>query len=253
MLLGLERIREFMTASDGFDTAGTRSGRRFTPHPSSGGHRPVRHGHVRHQFTGFDPVPMDRILPLGAEDFAGSGQTCSTWRSSGCGWRSAPASCRSCTAVSRQMFQPLWPGFDVSEVPIGSVTNGVHARTWLHRVEEEILDSPTDAVDGNGRLGLPRTGPHRRLVDLDKAADAPDDRHGPRAAGPQRALPRSLADWAATAEPAHPDHRLRPAGASYKRLTLTANQPERLKALLNHRPHRSDRDRREGPSGGGRA
>jgi starch phosphorylase len=32
--------------------------------------------------------------------------------------------------VSRQMFSGLWPGFDADEVPIRSVTNGVHAPTW---------------------------------------------------------------------------------------------------------------------------
>ena len=34
------------------------------------------------------------------------------------------------------MFTGLWPGFDTSEVPIGSITNGVHAPTW---VAPEIL------------------------------------------------------------------------------------------------------------------
>ena len=33
--------------------------------------------------------------------------------------------------VSRAMFQPLWPGFDENEVPISSVTNGVHAPSWV--------------------------------------------------------------------------------------------------------------------------
>lgn len=28
------------------------------------------------------------------------------------------------------MFNELWAGFDPDEVPIGSVTNGVHAPTW---------------------------------------------------------------------------------------------------------------------------
>ena len=32
--------------------------------------------------------------------------------------------------VSREMFNGLWPGFDPAEVPIGSITNGVHAPTW---------------------------------------------------------------------------------------------------------------------------
>ncbi len=33
--------------------------------------------------------------------------------------------------VSRRMWQFLWPGVDVDEVPITSITNGVHTATWL--------------------------------------------------------------------------------------------------------------------------
>jgi starch phosphorylase len=36
-------------------------------------------------------------------------------------------------SVSRGMFRDLWPGFDVDEVPIGHITNGVHAGTWVAR------------------------------------------------------------------------------------------------------------------------
>ena len=35
--------------------------------------------------------------------------------------------------VSRGMFNGLWPGFDAAEVPITSITNGVHAPTWVAR------------------------------------------------------------------------------------------------------------------------
>ncbi len=39
--------------------------------------------------------------------------------------------------VSRGMFDGLWPGFDDAEVPITSITNGVHAPTWVdHRMIE---------------------------------------------------------------------------------------------------------------------
>ena len=34
--------------------------------------------------------------------------------------------------VSRDMFRGLWSGFEVAEVPIGHVTNGVHAGTWVN-------------------------------------------------------------------------------------------------------------------------
>jgi starch phosphorylase len=37
------------------------------------------------------------------------------------------------------MFAGLWPGFEESEVPISSVTNGVHAPTWVSREMQELL------------------------------------------------------------------------------------------------------------------
>ncbi len=42
-------------------------------------------------------------------------------------------------AVSREMWHGLWPGSPVDEVPITSITNGVHQRTWLSRELEELL------------------------------------------------------------------------------------------------------------------
>lgn len=33
--------------------------------------------------------------------------------------------------VSRKMWQFLWPGLDADEVPIGSITNGVHSPSWI--------------------------------------------------------------------------------------------------------------------------
>ncbi|MBV9297036.1 MAG: alpha-glucan family phosphorylase, partial [Acidobacteriaceae bacterium] len=35
-------------------------------------------------------------------------------------------------AVSRDIFQDLWPRLPVEEVPITSITNGVHAATWIN-------------------------------------------------------------------------------------------------------------------------
>ena len=36
------------------------------------------------------------------------------------------------------MFDGLWPGFDDTEVPITSITNGVHAPTWVDRKVFEL-------------------------------------------------------------------------------------------------------------------
>ncbi len=41
--------------------------------------------------------------------------------------------------VSRRMFSPLWPGVEVDDVPIGAVTNGVHAPTFMADDIDKIL------------------------------------------------------------------------------------------------------------------
>jgi len=43
-------------------------------------------------------------------------------------------------AVSREMWQFLWPGTKVEEVPIGSITNGVHTGSWLARRMRVLFD-----------------------------------------------------------------------------------------------------------------
>ncbi len=42
--------------------------------------------------------------------------------------------------VSRKMWSHLWPGVPVDEVPITSITNGVHTQTWISREIRELLD-----------------------------------------------------------------------------------------------------------------
>lgn len=42
--------------------------------------------------------------------------------------------------VSRRMWNYLWPGVPEHEVPIDSVTNGVHTQTWISREMRELFD-----------------------------------------------------------------------------------------------------------------
>ena len=42
-------------------------------------------------------------------------------------------------AVSREMFSDLWPDVPEDEVPIQSVTNGVHAPTWVSPEMADVL------------------------------------------------------------------------------------------------------------------
>ncbi len=42
--------------------------------------------------------------------------------------------------VTRKMAQPMWPGYPLDEVPIGSVTNGIHTRSWISMEMSALLN-----------------------------------------------------------------------------------------------------------------
>jgi starch phosphorylase len=80
------------------------------------------------------PVPIERVLELGAENYDGG--TPGIFNMAVMGLRLAQRAngvSQLHGQVSRGMFDGLWPGFDEVEVPIGSITNGVHAPTWVDR------------------------------------------------------------------------------------------------------------------------
>ena len=85
------------------------------------------------------PVGRERLLGMG-EDPGGSASTrfCMTplaLRLS----RAANAVSRLHGEVSREMWRRLWPGRPAADVPITSVTNGVHLATWMAPLLRELL------------------------------------------------------------------------------------------------------------------
>jgi len=74
-------------------------------------------------------------------------------------------------AVSREMWHGLWPGRRVDRVPITSVTNGVHQRTWVSG-ELETLLGDTDPQFERARgltaedLWAAHVGAKRRLLEF---------------------------------------------------------------------------------------
>ena len=83
--------------------------------------------------------PTDRVLALGAEDNP------SMFNMAHMGLRLAQRAngvSKLHGAVSRGMFGGLWSGFDTVEVPIGSVTNGVHGQTWEAREVTALIGPP---------------------------------------------------------------------------------------------------------------
>jgi len=89
-------------------------------------------------------IPVDRILPLGAEDYPGGDPA--VFNMAVMGLRLAGRANGVSLLhgqVSRGMFAGLWPGFDAADVPITSITNGVHAPTWVAR---EVMDLARETV-----------------------------------------------------------------------------------------------------------
>jgi starch phosphorylase len=135
--LGIERIRELVQNSGlSFDAAlqAVRAGTVFTTHtPVPAGIDRFSRALIERTFGGdnaVDGVPVDRILALGAEEDPGVFNMAHMGLRLG---QRANGVSKLHGAVSRDMFSSLWPGFPHDEVPISSVTNGVHAPTWVAR------------------------------------------------------------------------------------------------------------------------
>jgi starch phosphorylase len=245
--LGLERIREYAAQGLSFEEAIElcRAGTVFTTHtPVPAGIDRFARDLVERQFGGdaADPaLPVDRVLALGAETYPGGDPA--VFNMAVMGMRLAQrvnGVSKLHGQVSRNMFAGLWPGFDASEVPIGSITNGVHAATW---VAPEIVALATGgAEDGPelpeaglmwdrvaetdpGRLWKIRRTLRRRLVI--------EARQRLRASLRQRGHSEAELGWTHHAL----DEFVLTIGfarrvPSYKRLTLMLHDPERLTALL---------------------
>ena len=144
--------------------------------------------------------------------------------------------------VSRGMFSGLWPGFDHSEVPITSVTNGVHVPTWVDsRISELARDQFGAEAEANGRWDLAYNVSDADVWALrrEMRSDLVDDvRRRLRASWKKRGAADAELGW--TEKVLDPDvltigfARRVP---TYKRLTLMLREPARLKALLLHPDH----------------
>jgi starch phosphorylase len=146
--LGVERIRELTEQhAMSFDEAleAVRAGTVFTTHtPVPAGIDRFGADQIRLYFGGDNAipgVPVESLLALGAESFPGGEP--GAFNMAVMGLRLAQRAngvSKLHGAVSRHMFEGLWPGFDDDEVPIGSITNGVHAPTWVDRKVYQLAE-----------------------------------------------------------------------------------------------------------------
>lgn len=245
--LGLERIRELVTEHGlSFDEAieATRSGTVFTTHtpvPAGIDRFPVE---LIHKYFGganeTAAVPVDRVLALGAETFPDGDR--GVFNMAVMGMRLAQrvnGVSELHGKVSRLMFGGLWGGFDVGEVPIGSVTNGVHADTWVAR---EVMDLATRKLPSivetgkgwQGVEGVPESDIWRIRRTLRERL-VQDGRRRLRESWIQRGASEAELSWIDDAlDPDVLTIGFARRVPSYKRLTLMMRDPERLRAMLLH-------------------
>jgi len=245
--LGLERIRELSAEAHGpeldFDTAlqVTRAGTIFTTHtPVPAGIDRFPRDLIEQYFSANSPVagvPVDRILELGAEDFHGGDP--GVFNMAVMGFRLAQRANGVSLLhgdVSRHMFNGLWPAFDSDEVPITSITNGVHAPTWVARevfdlaarqgadVESADVWQVVDKVP-SAELWATKRAMRVRLVE--------DARARMRRSWQRRGASKAELGWIDSAlDPDVLTIGFARRVPSYKRLTLMLRDPERLKRLL---------------------
>ncbi|MDN3271172.1 alpha-glucan family phosphorylase [Streptomyces sp. MA15] len=251
--LGLERMAELRAEGLDFDAAleAVRAGTVFTTHtPVPAGIDRFDRELVARHFGPHAELPhleADRILRLGMETYPGGEPN--LFNMAVMGLRLAQRANGVSLLhgqVSREMFAGLWPGFDPEEVPITSVTNGVHAPTWV---------APEVYRLGARQIGTQRAEEALSIGDSDRwdsVADIPDQdiwdlRRSLRELLVLEVRERLRASWrqrgAGTAELGWIDGVLDPdvltigfarRVPSYKRLTLMLRDRDRLTDLLLH-------------------
>ena len=251
--LGLERIAELRAEGLDFDAAleAVRAGTVFTTHtPVPAGIDRFDRELVARHFGPQAELPdleVERILRLGMETYPGGEPN--LFNMAVMGLRLAQRANGVSLLhgnVSREMFAGLWPGFDAEEVPITSVTNGVHAPTWV---------APEVYRLGARQIGAERAEEALSVGDSDRwdsVADIADQdiwelRRSLRELLVLEVRERLRASWrqrgAGTAELGWIDGVLDPdvltigfarRVPSYKRLTLMLRDRDRLMNLLLH-------------------
>ena len=245
--LGLERISSLIGEGLSFSVAlqVARAGTVFTTHtPVAAGIDRFERSLVRRYFeTDLLPgVAVDDLLALGAENFEDGNPDVFNMALMGLrlGQRANGVS-KLHGEVSRVMFKGLWPGFDAQDVPIASITNGVHAPTWtdpalLALAQNRLGTSDTSEADWASPAvtdtDLWQVRGHMRLQfveDARRRVAAAWEGQNPGGLVPSwigRVFdPNVLTIGFARRVP------------TYKRLTLMLHDPERLRALLLHPEH----------------
>lgn len=247
--LGVERIGQIMAQGESFETAlaVVRASTIFTTHtPVPAGIDRFDLHLVQRYLQGNDQghselvaggVPVQRILELGSDEDP------SRFNMAHLGLRMvqyANGVAKLHGAVSRSMFRNLYPNFDIDEVPITSITNGVHSQTWTRGAMKSVVA----AMSGGRELA---TANHWHEADAVGDQELWRIRNELRADLVTRARRLVRQSWldrgAEEAELGWTRSMLDPNAltigfarrvSTYKRLTLMLQNPERLRCILTN-------------------
>ncbi|MDQ1750641.1 MAG: glycogen phosphorylase [Pseudonocardiales bacterium] len=238
--LGIERISELSHGEPklSFEEALTavRAGTVFTTHtPVPAGIDRFDRNLIEAYLNDVPGVPVEKILELGQEEDPTKFNMAHMGLRLG---QRANGVARLHGRVSRAMFNYLWPGFDADEVPITSITNGVHAPTWMAR---EILDL-AERVAGSDALAA---GSGWEAIDQIEDSElwsikrelrdrlVTEIRRRVRISSLERGFSSVELGWTSTMfDPDVLTIGFARRVPSYKRLTLMLRDPDRLKKLL---------------------
>ena len=144
--------------------------------------------------------------------------------------------------VARSMWQFLWPGVRVEDVPIGHVTNGVHTGTWLSPEMEALYDryltqAWEETVDAPGQWSSIDQVPDAELWNAHMARKRAMITYARRVVRGQRLRlgegPRAVAEVDTLLDENAFTIGFARRFATYKRATLIMRDMERLIRLLN--------------------
>ncbi len=182
-------------------------------------------------------VPVADLLALGTEDYQGGDPA--VFNMAVMGLRLAQRAngvSKLHGDVSRHMFGELWPGFDADDVPITSVTNGVHAPTWtdpqvsglaeskLGTSDTTVADWASDKVTDAELWALRGRLRQQLVIDARVRVSAAWAENNPGIGDPK---------WFGTLlDPDVLTIGFARRVPTYKRLTLMLHDPDRLRALL---------------------
>ncbi len=248
--LALERIRVLMSEhSLNFAEAleASRSNNVFTTHTSVPAGIDLFDPGLMHQYFGEfckdAEIPFEELLGLGRfhprdpnEPFS---MAVAAFKTSS--YRNAVSMLH--RTISQKMWEGLWPSLPVWEVPITSVTNGVHLASWINGDFASLYDQYL-APDWRDGLSDPKQWEQIREIPLTELWEAHRRRKRQMVAFVQeRAAASAIARKAPASEVKRLEEVLNPEAltigfarrfATYKRATLLFRDIDRLKKILSH-------------------